>query len=402
MPNSFSASRFTAHGVDSPFTERLEASGVRMRRSLVPAFASYVMLGVATTMLGPLLPLLQSQWALNDQLAGGLFLAQFLGGVCGALASGEITRRTSSRTSAAVGFLLAALGFAVLPSGLRVLLYAGFALIGLGTGVAMPAVTHIVVERSGERSTQALHLLNFCWALGAILAPSLFLRIVDGDLHRLRLALWIVAGVLLPLGAWLPKVERQAAAVDSSRLNRFETRKLLSCALLLFAYVGLENGISGWLPTLAQRMAGFPSSSAALLQTIFWSCFLLGRLAISAGMCKGMELRLLAGSLCTATAGLVWLLLTPAGLWYYPAAVLMGLGLSPVFSTAVALLSARGSRAIRLRLGWVFATGGLGGAAVPYAVGALASASGSLRIGMTACFLSCAVIAATAFDARRW
>jgi fucose permease len=80
----------------------------------------------------------------------------------------------------------------------------------------------------------------------------------------------------------------------------------------------------------------------------------------------------------------------------------MGMGLGPVFSTAVALLSARKSHAIRLRLGWVFATGGMGGAAVPYAIGALASASGNLRIGMTTCFLSCAVIAATAFDARRW
>lgn len=373
-----------------------------MRQSLVPAFFAYVMLGVATTMLGPLLPLLQSQWALSDQSAGGLFLAQFLGGVCGALLSGEITRRTSSRTSAKIGFALAAIGFAVIPIGLRTLLYAGFALIGIGTGVAMPAVTHIVVERSGERSTQALHLLNFCWALGAILAPGIFLRIVDGDLHRLRLALWIVAAVLMPLGAWLPRVGAQAESLDSERLNPFEMRKILSCALLLFAYVGLENGISGWLPTLAQRMAGFSSSSAALLQTIFWSCFLLGRLAISAGVCKGIELRLLVGSLCTATAGLLLLLLAPAVWCYYPAAVLMGMGLGPVFSTAVALLSARKSHAIRLRLGWVFATGGMGGAAVPYAIGALASASGDLRIGMTTCFLSCAVIAATAFDARRW
>ena len=373
-----------------------------MRQSLAPAFAAYVMLGVATTMLGPLLPLLQSQWVLSDRSAGGLFLAQFLGGVCGALLSGEITRHSTSRTSAAIGFLLAALGFAVLPGGFRTLLYAGFALIGFGTGVAMPAITHIVVERSGERSTQSLHLLNFCWALGAILAPGIFLRIVDGDLHRLRLVLWIVAAVLLPLGAWLPKVAAQAAVEASSRLNRGEARNIFSCALLLFAYVGLENGISGWLPSLAQRIAGFSSSSAALLQTIFWGCFLLGRLAISVGMRKGTELRLLAVSLCTATVGLLLLLLAPSGQWYYPAAVLMGLGLSPVFSTAVALLSARGSRAIHLRLGWLFATGGLGGAVVPYSIGALAGASGSLRIGMTTCFLSCAVIAATTFDARRW
>jgi FHS family glucose/mannose:H+ symporter-like MFS transporter len=360
------------------------------------------MLGVATTMLGPLLPLLQSQWALSDRSAGGLFLAQFLGGVCGALVSGEITRRTSSRTSAVIGFMLAALGFAVLPTGLRVLLYAGFALIGLGTGVAMPAITHIVVERSGERSTNALHLLNFCWALGAIVAPGLFLRIVAGDPHRLRLVLLLVAAVMLPLGTALPTVYAQQPEMESARLTRPEMRKIFACAVLLFAYVGLENGISGWMPTLVQRVAGFPSSGAAWLQTIFWSCFLLGRLAASAGMRKGGERHLLAGAICTATAGLAWLLLAPSGMWFYPAAVILGLGLSPVFSTAVAMLSAKASTAIRLRLGWVFAAGGLGGAIVPYSIGVLADTSGSLRIGMTVCFLACAIIAATAFDARRW
>ena len=44
---------------------------------IVTAHAAFVLTGTVTTLLGPLLPVLATRWALEDASAGLLFTAQF-------------------------------------------------------------------------------------------------------------------------------------------------------------------------------------------------------------------------------------------------------------------------------------------------------------------------------------
>ncbi len=63
---------------------------------------------MATTLLGPLLPLLASRWALSDASAGALFTAQFSGQLTATTLSTLITARLGERRTLAIGFALVA------------------------------------------------------------------------------------------------------------------------------------------------------------------------------------------------------------------------------------------------------------------------------------------------------
>ena len=59
---------------------------------MIPAratlYAAFVLTGIVTTLLGPVLPVLVSWWGLDDGDAGVLFVAQFAGSMLGSAISG--------------------------------------------------------------------------------------------------------------------------------------------------------------------------------------------------------------------------------------------------------------------------------------------------------------------------
>src|SRR5690606_1829848 len=98
--------------------------GGRAERSMKPAADGrdtvallhwgFVVAGMATTLLGPLLPALAARWAMSDAAAGALFTAQFLSSTTLTIASGAVTARLGSGRTLGAGFLLIAIGVGVL------------------------------------------------------------------------------------------------------------------------------------------------------------------------------------------------------------------------------------------------------------------------------------------------
>ena len=126
---------------------------------------------MATTMLGPLLPLLAARWALSDASAGALFTAQFVGQLTTTTLSTLITGRLGERRTLAIGFVLVAVGVCavgVVPAWLRwpaVLIY------GLGLGCVLPVTNILVAALAPTRAASALSLVNVSWGAGAIAWP---------------------------------------------------------------------------------------------------------------------------------------------------------------------------------------------------------------------------------------
>src|SRR3984893_9834991 len=53
----------------------------------------FVVAGVVTTLIGPLLPILIGRWSLTDQRAGLFFTAQFCGSMAGVASLGWLIKR---------------------------------------------------------------------------------------------------------------------------------------------------------------------------------------------------------------------------------------------------------------------------------------------------------------------
>lgn len=355
-----------------------------MKRFLFKAHLVFVLIGIATTILGPLLPVLARRWHLGDGESGGLFLAQFVGGFVGAITSTRLTRHWSLQVITRLGLGLVGLGFLGLASPWHLLAIAGIAVYGIGIGLCTPSVTAAVSEAVPERTASVLNLLNFAWAIGAITAPVMVLLALQHTNVNVPRMLTAFALVVAASAMLVPASVRARFVVGSapSRLPANTMRLIVTCGVLIFIYVGIENGVAGWLPTYAMRLHAFTIRRGALLQDAFWTAFLAGRFFAPGFLRSLSERALLTLSICAAVVGTSGLLLVNATAAVFASVVVLGAGCAAIFPTAIAVLTHRLPGRSGQTLGFMFASAGLGAAFLPFCIGSLSSAYHDLRIGM--------------------
>lgn len=356
-----------------------------MKRFLFAVHAVFALVGIANTMLGPLLPLLAQRWQLSDRQSGTLFFAQFFAGFTGAIISTRLAKRFSLHAITRAGIWLIAAGVLGLATPSHLLAIVGITMFGFGFGFTNPSITAVVADAFPTRRASLLNLLNFAWALGAITAPMLILGALRHSRVQVPGMLMAYAVILTTSAFLIPRIPASSFSreMKQAKLPSGSLRIVIACGVLLFLYVGIEVGISGWLPTFATRFQEFSLQRAALLQDTFWATFLLGRLFAPAFLKVTGERLLLTLSIGTATAGTVALLLLHLPSALFISVAMIGLGCAAVFPTAIALLSPRLSGYSGSTLGFMFASAGLGAAVLPFCVGALSSATHNLRIGMS-------------------
>src|ERR1700733_1953080 len=110
------------------------------------AYASFVPIGIATVLLGPMLPTLSARWSLNYSQAGALFTAQYLASTFAVALSGVLVSHWGFRFAMKVGLLLSSAGVALLLSGPKIPGIACIAAYGAGLGLAVPAANLLVAE----------------------------------------------------------------------------------------------------------------------------------------------------------------------------------------------------------------------------------------------------------------
>ncbi len=342
---------------------------------------SFLLTGLGTALLGPILPLLTRQWHLSDSQAGLLLMAQFCGSFSGGVSVSRHLRRSLGVGLGAAG--VGIFGFALAP-GLALACLA-LLLAGFGLGQVITSVNILAGRRYTEHRASALALLNFSWSLGAVLSPLLAALLTPHFALRSLLGCF-AAGFLLTLGlfAW----ERSGApAAEQVRHEQIETatrgltrQVFFYFGLLLFLYGGLETCLSGWLTTFALRYGDRNLLLSEYTTTLLWIALTAGR-AISSGVLLRVSVRrlqrasLLAAALLTAalalahSAGLIALFAT-----------LLGLSLAPFFPATFALLMAREPSA--REAGVVLAVSGLGAASLPWLMGVVSTRAGSLQVAL--------------------
>src|ERR1700720_2619760 len=215
------------------------------------AYAAFVPIGVATVLLGPMLPVLSARWSLNYSQSGALVTVQFLASTLAVALSGLMVSRWGFRFAMKAGLVLMSAGVALLVAGPKIMGMLCIAGSGFGMGLAVPAANLLVAEVNPVRRSARLNLLNFCWSTGSVACP--FLVAAAAKHHRLPLFLAAVAGcaLLVAIGiAGMPSyIVEPYAAKDATQSQapaiHWKNGVLLILAALFFLYVGVENGFGG-------------------------------------------------------------------------------------------------------------------------------------------------------------
>src|SRR5207247_9373910 len=105
------------------------------RNLLILLFAGFVLIGIATTIVGPMLPIFIRRWSLDDGQAGLFSSVQFLAALGGTLASSAIAAWWGYRPALVMGYALMGGGLACLNADKHVVALSATAAFGLGYGV---------------------------------------------------------------------------------------------------------------------------------------------------------------------------------------------------------------------------------------------------------------------------
>lgn len=331
-----------------------------------------ILTGVATTMLGPLMPGFESRWDLDDAQGGLLFVAQFLTSVVSAAAVGVLAKRIGYWGVVAAALAVAALGVAGCASHSWPVVLASVGVYGAGLGILVPAANFGVAAVAQGDSARAVLWLNLFWSVGAVSAPALVATLGRAFLPSLAAAFLAMAIVVAAGGAG-PRPAHLSTVVRAAGLPH------LIFAAMLFLYVGSEASIAGWVSSYATRSAE-SRRFWAVLPSVFWGSILLGRLIAPNILHRVRPAVLAPWSLACALGGALLLVAGDGPLALLAGSSVSGLGLSPVFPIVVAAYADRtagGSLG-----GLIFSAAGLGGATVPWVVGTVSTATGSLRMGL--------------------
>src|SRR5262249_54982779 len=137
------------------------------------AYISFIPIGVATVLLGPMLPTLSARWSLNYSQAGALFNAQYIASTCAVALSGALAAKKGFRFPIKIGLVFMTFGLSCLLSQSRVVGILSISAYGSGLGMAVPAANLLVAAANPQRRSATLSLLNFFWSVGAVACPFL-------------------------------------------------------------------------------------------------------------------------------------------------------------------------------------------------------------------------------------
>ena len=362
------------------------------------AYASFVPIGIATVLLGPMLPVLSARWSLNYSQAGALINVQYVASTLAVALSGVLVSRWGYRFAIKTGLLLMGAGVGLLLFGSMALGVCCVAAYGAGLGLAVPAANLLVAEVNPGRRSATLNLLNFCWSAGAVACPFLvgtaaksghlpfFLESVAGFAFLMAIGI-----AIMPSSIVEPSVARKTSAADGS-LIRWTQGAVLILGALFFLYVGVENGFGFWLATYSKSLGRISPAMAIMTSSFFYAALMLGRWVAPVLLRTIDEIRLVQAGLLMACAGMAALGFSH-GLWgVILSACLAGLGLSCVYPITISLLP-REFGASSSRIGsLMFFLSNIGGGLLPWVVGVSSNHFGTLKAGLAVPLIGCAAM----------
>jgi len=392
------------------------------RKLILAGQIAFLPTGILTTLLGPMLPILIARWALNDTQAGNLFLVQFLASLVGVQLAGVLLTRWGFRPAFLLGLLLMACGVATLYMGSLALGLTSVAAYGLGLGLMIPTNNLLIAEigsssgaglssgdsphdgsgdssRDSSRassSASAVSLLNFFWGVGAVLCSVMVAwtaahRLLPFFLGAVALLLVLLALAMrrLPFpaaakasSATSSEAKSSESSASSSWREMARSPAIWFFAAVFFLYPGAETAVGGWIGSYASRLGSRGAAMASMMPAFFWSALTVGRAFATAFLHHFSERRVLRAGCAAGAAGIALMLWAPALAGVIAGALITGLSFSTLYPITVARFSERFGVAARSIGALMFSLAAVGPAVIPWMVGVISHATGSLRAGL--------------------
>ncbi len=359
--------------------------------------AGFFVSGIATVIIGQVLPILATKFSLDDAQTGYFFPAQFSGSLIGTFLTNWLGKRHKFVTASAFGCLAMAIGVSLLNFNLFEIVLLGFLINGIGIGLTLPSINMLILEMNPTRTTSALSILNFFWGVGAIVcAPFVGYFAHQTDIFTPTI---ILSAVLILIGttiAFQPKdFEKKSLTnqeISAENPPIWSNPVAWAIAAFNFIHVGFETGVGGWLLLYTGRLVGKNAENLSVPVTLFFVFFVVGRGVAPAFFRFLNENRMLILSLLTILGGMLILLFAKDVLMLSIGTSVAGFGTSSIFPTNVSRFTKTFGATASRRATPLFVCGTLGAASTTWLIGFLSNKFSDLRFGMFTLLVSVLVL----------
>jgi fucose permease len=362
---------------------------------IVLAYVGFVSLGLPDAVIGVAWPSVRDTFRLPQGAAGQVFVASGLGYFVTSFLSGQLSHLLG------IGLLLAAstalvaaamLGFAFSPA--WALFVACAVVHGLGSGAIDAGLNGYAAHYLSARHMNWLHA---CYCFGAMLGPLLMTAVLTSGRHY-GSGYLVVAGVMASLAVVFlvtgPQWGRASATAEAVGV-RVEVGAAIRHPYVLlhmavfFVYTGLEMALSQWAFTVLTELRGVAPGPAGVAVGAYWGSIGLGRIVFGLIADRiGID-RLLRYCLLAAAAGMALFAVPLSPGAAYAGLALAGIGLAPVFPCLMTRTPQRLGTALSAHaVGFQVGAAMIGAAAIPGALGLIASEVGLTAIPVGALILA--------------
>ncbi|UKS27593.1 MFS transporter [Paenibacillus sp. HWE-109] len=352
-----------------------------MKKLLFMSCLSYLLTGCTHVIFGAVLPELLAHYGRSYSDGGFLVFLQFGGFLLGVLSMPAMARRISRRTTITTAFgllFLAMVSIVLLPPWPLAVSLTFIA--GVAFGLVEASISTFVLMAAKDNQATAFSKLEVAFGLGALIMPLISSILIANDLWKYGFMLLgvsaLATGIIwskLSLGEHdellAHKADRTKSANKPPALVKSSLTFLILFMFVFFLYVGMENTIVNFLPSIFIDQLQASSSVASLAVTAYWLAMVFGRVFAGIIAEKLTYFRYLLFSFAASVATLL-LWMFSSELWSsFAIVLLLGLFMSGMY--AVALIYANQLLPGRTEqiTSTLIAAGGLGGSILPLGVG---------------------------------
>jgi fucose permease len=356
-------------------------------------FVFGIVLSLPGTVLG--LPEVTDALALSLAERGTLISTLFVGLLAGSLMSGPIVAALGQRAGLLLSTLLVGLCLPLVGmAGRFVTAAAALAVLGIaaaGVNTSANALSSDLFPHERGRRMNGIALMV---GLGGLAMPAVT-ALAGGSIswRGVLTAGGVLALALAAAGRFAPAAIAGAAIGDPPRravAAFFGQPHFVWFGVLLALGGGNEASVAGWTSTYLGA-SGFEASIATLVLASHWLGLVIGRLVFSSHVDRNKAGAVIRASLGVA-AGIVLLVGAPSAPVLAAAPFLIGLALSVVVPTTLAMAGERFAGDAGTLFGVLLTMAQVGGIVVPVVIGATADALG-VRAGLLVVAVSALLVA---------
>jgi MFS transporter, FHS family, glucose/mannose:H+ symporter len=273
------------------------------------------------------------------------------------------------------------------------LLYAGLLITGLAWGCSNNLINFLLVRETGGDSSK-IATVHTSFSVGAFLAPLLVAFTVRSGISW-RWASGLITCLALALifvTISMPVQESMRLPGEKAGKNHdfFRDARFYLFMMMLFLYVGVETGMSGWLVTYLSTFRAFEPSAAQSLLSVLWISIITGRILVSVFGRRLIKARFLfLEGIGIASSALILIRSSNKTLLVL-SVVLLGLSLSAFYGMVVANATYLITRS-SLASGLMMALGSLGASTLPLLAGVFSEMRGIVA-GLWVLFAGAAIL----------